>query len=236
MKITSGIPFPRFTSTGVIYQNPLACAEDLADWTREGQPVTEFIDGRLRLSNGLDPKEGQAANYLLWAPPVISGDFRASWSFRPLTEPGLAMFWFCAAGRHGEDLFDPSLARRTGQYRQYHSGDINAYHLSYFRRKNTDERGFHTCNLRKSHGFHLVAQGGDPIPDVADVQGDFRIEVVKLANCIRFAINELPLFTWVDDGSVGDRPMHSGRIGFRQMAPLVADYADLLVESIQEVV
>ncbi len=37
-------------------------------------------------------------------------------------------------------LFDPSLAPRAGEYNQYHHGDINAYHLSYFRRKQPDER------------------------------------------------------------------------------------------------
>jgi hypothetical protein len=144
------------------------------------------------------------------------------------------MFWFCAAGRNGEDLFDPSLARREGNYRQYHSGDINAYHISYFRRKNPDERGFHTCNMRKSHGFHLVCQGADPIPNVEDVRDEFSIEVVKLGDWIRFAIDDLVLFTWKDDGSIGGPPHEKGRFGFRQMAPLVATYSDFRVEAIKE--
>lgn len=226
---------PPFAITGLLFENPFSCENDVADWIREGQPILNFDEGRLKLSNGLDPKAGQAANYLFWAPPVIDGSFRATWKFRPLEEPGLAMFWFCAAGRNGEDLFDPSLAPRNGNYRQYHSGDINAYHLSYFRRKNPDERGFHTCNLRKSHGFHLVAQGADPIPDVDDVRDAFTIEVVKLGSYIRFAIDGLVLFSWKDDGSVGGSAHGPGRIGFRQMAPLVATYADLRVESIEEV-
>lgn len=225
---------PDFETGECLYNNPLANAGDVADWTREGQPVVEFPDGKLQLSNGLDPSEGQAANYLFWAPPVVGGSFRATWKFRPLEEPGLAMFWLCAAGRNGEDLFDPSLASREGNYRQYHSGDINAYHISYFRRKNPDERGFHTCNMRKSHGFHLVCQGADPIPDVGDVQDDFSIEVVKLGPWIRFSIDDLVLFTWKDDGSIGGAPLDSGRFGFRQMAPLVATYADFQVHAIRE--
>jgi hypothetical protein len=227
--------FPAFDRVETIYRNPLARESDVADWIREGQPTVTFTDGAMQLSNELDSSLGQAANYLFWAPPVIEGSFRATWTFRPLEEPGLAMFWFCAAGRNGEDLFDPSLAARAGNYRQYHSGDINAYHLSYFRRKNPDERAFHTCNLRKSHGFHLVCQGADPIPSVADVQDAFRIEVVKLGNQIRFAIDDLVLFSWLDDGSVGGPPLDSGRFGFRQMAPLVALYSDFHVESIREV-
>jgi hypothetical protein len=217
-----------------IYHNPLASEADVADWTREGQPIVRFRDGKMHLSNGLDPAVGQAANYLFWAPPVIKGSFRATWKFRPLEEPGLAMFWFCAAGRNGEDLFAPSLAKREGNYRQYHSGDINAYHLSYFRRKNPSERAFHTCNLRKSHGFHLVAQGADPIPSVEDVQDDFSLEVIKLGPWIRFAINGLVLFSWKDDATIGGSQLNEGRFGFRQMAPLLAMYAEFHVESIQE--
>jgi len=224
---------PLFRPTAVLYETPLACEADVTDWTREGKPIVEFPDGRLRLSNGLDPKEGQAANYLFWAPPVVKGSFRATWKFRPYEEPGLAMFWFCAAGRNGEDLFDPGLAKREGNYRQYHSGDINAYHLSYFRRKNPSERAFHTANLRKSHGFHLVCQGADPIPNVEDVQDAFEIEVVKLDNWIRFAIDGLILFSWKDDGSTGGPPHTVGRFGFRQMAPLVATYERFKVESIE---
>ena len=167
---------PRFKATKTLYQNPLSSEADVADWIREGQPIVEFPDGKLQLSNGIDPSHGQAANYLFWAPPVVEGSFRATWKFRPLEEPGLAMFWFCATGRNGEDLFDPALAKREGNYRQYHSGDINAYHLSYFRRKHPTERAFHTANMRKSHGFHLVCQGADPIPSVEDVQDDFSIE------------------------------------------------------------
>ncbi|MFO7726217.1 MAG: DUF1961 family protein [Oceanipulchritudo sp.] len=225
---------PDFTVGETRYTNPLRRESDVADWTREGKPVTHFGKTGMRLSNGLDPSHGQAANYLFWAPSVVEGSFRATWTFHPLEEPGLAMFWFCAAGREGEDLFNPSLAPRAGNYRQYHSGDINAYHLSYFRRKNPDERGFHTCNLRKSHGFHLVAQGADPIPDVGDVPGPFAIEVVKLGPWIRFAINDLVLFTWKDTGAVGGPALDQGRFGFRQMAPLVAVYADFTVESIRE--
>ena len=107
---------------------------------------------------------------------------------------------------------------------------MNAYHLSYFRRKNAQgERDFHTCNLRKSHGFHLVAQGADPLPSVIDVTGDYRIELATCDGHVRFSINELPILQWHDDGSIGGPRHAGGRIGFRQMAPLSAEYLDLKV-------
>jgi len=225
---------PPYEVGDVLYHCPLAKEEDIRDWRWEGKPVMDFSEGKLCLRNGLGTEAGQAANYLLWAPIKVAGSFRASWKFQPLEEPGLAMFWFAANGTEGRDLFDPSLAPRNGQYRQYHSGDMNAYHLSYFRRKNPDERGFHTCNMRKSHGFHLVCQGADPIPSIEDVQGEFEIQVVRLGDRIELKINELPVFCWEDDGSIGGPAHREGYFGFRQMAPLVATYSDFKVESIKE--
>lgn len=48
-----------------------------------------------------------------------------------------------------------------------------------FAEKSPEERVFHTCNLRKSCGFYLVAQGADPIPGVEDVVDFYRLAVIK---------------------------------------------------------
>jgi hypothetical protein len=224
---------PEFIPGDVIYENPLASETDVEGWIREGHPVVSFPMGAMRLENAVDPAEGQAANYLFWCPQQIPGDFIATWTFRPIREPGLAMFWFAARGHDDRDLFDPSLAPRDGNYRQYHSSDIDAYHLSYFRRKNVQhERTFHTCNMRKSAGFHLVTQGADPIPSVIDILDAYQMEVVHCSGHVRLRINELPIFEWLDDGSVGGPPLKGGYIGFRQMAPLIADYSQLCIRSV----
>lgn len=127
-------------------------------------------------------------------------------------------------------IFSPSLTRRTGAYPQYHSSDIRTLHISYFRRRWEDERAFHTCNLRKSPGFHLVAQGADPLSPVVDAGGAFyRIEVVKDEQSIEFSVNGFPLFKWVDEDGETGPVVGGGSIGFRQMAPLVAQYRNLEV-------
>ena len=41
---------------------------------------------------------------------------------------------------------------------------------------------------------------------------------------ITFAVNDLVSFAWYDE-----RPLPGGRIGFRQMAPLIGEYANLRV-------
>jgi hypothetical protein len=212
-----------------IYHNPLAAASDVEGFRMEGQGVVTFPEGKLRLENGMDPEAGQAANFVFWCPEDFPADAAVSWEFRPLWEPGLAILFMAARGAAGKDLFDPSLTPRTGIYDQYHHGEMDAFHISYFRRKWPEERQFHTCNLRKSYGFHLVTQGADPIPGVADVVEPYRMLAVKQGGAISFYINELPVFSWQDDGEVYGPLLGGGRIGFRQMAPLLAEYANLQV-------
>ena len=212
-----------------IYRNTLEGPGQVADFRMEGDGIVTFPLGRLRLESTRGAEEGQRANVVFWCPGVFPAELAVSWTFRPLREPGLAILFFAAAGAGGKDLFDPSLPVRTGEYDQYHHGDMNAFHISYFRRMWGEERSFHTCNLRKSYGFHLVAQGADPLPDVADMTEAYRMLVVKQGPAVTFAMGGLPLLRWVDDGSSFGPLLAGGRIGFRQMAPLIAEYSDLTV-------
>lgn len=213
----------------LIYENPLASEADIRDFVLEGEAAVTFPQGRMRLENKLSAEEGQRANYVLWCPEEFPADVMITWDFYPIREPGLCMMFFAARGKNGQDLFDSSLQKRTGEYVQYHHGGINAFHVSYFRRKEMDERAFHTCNLRKSYGFYLTAQGGDPIPDVADARPPYHIAVLKKENEVRFFINEMEIFCFIDDGETYGPPLGGGKIGFRQLAPFIGEYADLKV-------
>lgn len=224
-----------YRRTECIYDNPLAADAHTASFALEGSAAISHSGGSMRMENRLDPSLGQAANFVYWCPVVFPDDIEISWDFTPLREPGLCMLFFAARGRDGADLFDPGLEKRDGVYRQYHSGDIDALHVSYFRRKAPKEREFNVCNLRKSRGFHLVAQGADPIPATPDARGPYRIRVVKSGPDVQFGINGLTLFEWRDDGSSYGPVLGAGRIGFRQMAPLVADYGNLTVHRIERV-
>ena len=96
-------------------------------------------------------------------------------------------------------------------------------------RKEPDERALHTCNLRKSYGFHLVSQGGDPIPDADECRDMYRIALEKKGNLVRFLVEEVEVFSYVDDGETYGPCLAGGKIGFRQLAPMIAEYADLKV-------
>ena len=216
----------------LIYENPLACEADIQNFILEGQAKISFPNGRMQMENALDAENGQKANYVLWCPEDFPSDVLITWDFLPIKEPGLCMLFFSALGKGGEDIFDGKLAGRTGEYHHYHHGDINAFHVSYFRRKEPDERAFHVCNLRKSYGLHLVAQGGDPVPDADEVKEPYRLAVRKEKNLVTFSVNELEIFRFEDDGKTYGPLLQGGKIGFRQLAPLVADYGNLKVYGI----
>jgi hypothetical protein len=223
-------PFAEVDLGRCLYANPLARSEEVADWRLEGQAAVSFPQGRLRLESVVPPDEGQKANYLFWCPVEFPDGVCIAFDFHPVREPGLAMFWFCARGRGGEDLFDPHLAPRAGQYDQYRYGGINAYHAAYFRRGRPGS--FQLCHLRKSHGFHLVGQAGDPIPSFI-YEPPYRIRVLVRDGWVQFEIDELVVYTWHDDGSVGGPPLEGGKIGLRQMAPLIAEYGRLTVHALK---
>lgn len=219
--------------TDLIYENPLATELDVSGFRLEGDAAISFPLERMRIENRRDPSEGQKANLVYWCPEDLPADIAISWDFWPIREPGLCILFFAAAGIEGQDLFDPGLALRTGEYKMYHHGDINAFHLSYFRRRWPQERAFHTCNLRKSYGFHMVAQGADPLPSVTDATPPYRIQLIKCGPEVAFYINDLPVLNWVDDGQTCGPFLGGGKIGFRQMAPLIAEYTNLKVHAVK---
>jgi len=222
-----------FHEHNILYESPLASGEDIRDFRLEGDASITFPRGRMRMENAREPdiEKGPHANFILWCERDFPDNIAVSWDFRPMTDAGLAMIWVAARGRRGEDLFEPALAPRNGDYPQYHHGDMNALHASYYRR-NPSEIAFRTCNLRKSYGFHLACQGGDPLPDARYAAEPYRLEVVKSAAHFRLSMNGVMCFHWVDDGETCGPVLEGGKIGFRQMAGLIAEYANLKVSEV----
>jgi hypothetical protein len=218
----------------LIYKNALDCEESLKGFILEGKAKLTFPDDCLRMENSLESGLGQKANYVLWCPEEFPSDVSVRWHFKPLSDTGLCILFFSARGIDGTDIFSSSLQERTGEYHQYHSGEINTFHVSYFRRKELDERAFHTCNLRKSKGFHLVAQGADPLPNAEDVDRFYQMEIRKRRNVVSFSIDGLPIFSYLDDGLTHGGLLDGGKIGFRQLAPLTAEYKNLEVFALSE--
>ncbi len=230
-RVRSGV-MDNFEFGELLYDNPLSSSSDIEGFRMEGDAAITFPNGRMRMENRRDPGEGQAANFVFWCPEDFPADIAVTWDFWPVREPGLCILFFSALGRGGEDIFDSSLAPRAGEYKQYHSSDINAFHVSYFRRKALKERAFQVCNLRKSYGFHMVCQGADPLPSVDDAIPPYPITLIKCGAEVVFYIRDLKIFHWVDDGQTYGPLLGGGKIGFRQMAPLIGEYANLKVHEV----
>lgn len=213
----------------VLYLNPLSCEADVKDFVLEGKAEITFANGNMRMKNLLSREEyDQKANYVFWCPEEFCDGVKIEWEFTPIYEPGLCMILFATQGMQGESIFAPGLKPRTGEYDCYLHGDINLYHLSYFRRGVAEERAFHTCQLRKSAGGHRLAAAGDPIPNVEDCIGPYRMALCVQNGRIRFSINEMTVIDHQDDGAQG-AVLRGGKIGFRQMAPTVGEYKNLKV-------
>ena len=48
------------------------------------------------------------------------------------------------------------------------------------------------------------------------------------------SVNDLPVLRWVDDGESYGPLLAGGKIGFRQMAPLIAEYANLQIHTVEK--
>ncbi|MDL4842305.1 DUF1961 family protein [Aquibacillus rhizosphaerae] len=219
-----------FEAVETLYENPMGCMEDIEHWRLEGSAKIDCMDDRIILQNKLDPDLfGDDAHWVFGCPEEFPDRIIIEWDFYPMEEPGLCMIFMAASGQGGKDLFDESLPNRTGKYPEYHSGSIDALHLSYFRHKHIDERAFRTCNLRKSCGFHLVSQAAEPLPPVEDARPPYHMKLIKYEGIVQFTINQLPILEWIDDGLTYGPILRGGKIGFRQMAPMKAAYRNLIV-------
>lgn len=205
----------KFYPTDVEWSHPIyECTFDdpssLRDWQLEGGYRMNVEDGSLVLENG----SGESASHLVcWLKHEVPSDFLLEFAFQPCDrKKGLAIVFFNARGINGESIFDSSLSPRNGDFTQYHSGDINCYHVSYW----AGGRG--TANIRKNKGFHLVAVGKDLVtPSSRD--GFQTIRVYKRGGKIRLMVDDVVAVSYDDDGKTYGRIWdHPGWIGLRQMS------------------
>lgn len=229
-----GLFAPMDKSVAEPYTNALAQEHDIEGFRLEGKALVSFVDGAMRLGpvpGGSDM--AQENNCVLWCPLDFGPNVSIEWRFRPLSEHGLAMVFFAARGKDGLDLFDPRLAPRDGHFDQYRRGDIDGLWFSYYRRSKPDERAFRVCNLRRlGNGDELCAQAADPIPPAVDASRDYAMRI-QMSTCptsnettVLVTIDGLGVLRWTGSGPADGW----GKVGFRQMAPLVASYSDLVVK------
>jgi hypothetical protein len=196
-----------------VYETSFESEEVLKGWRLEGGKRMSISDCCLVLES--DPskknKDGKCIDHLVcWLAKELPDDFLIEFTVRPANrKEGLNIVFFSARGLQGESIFDANLKPRDGTYRQYHSGDLNGYHISYW------AAGRGTANLRKSKGFHLVAEGKDLVYD-APAEAFQTIRVYMRGGKIRLTVDDVLALTWDDDGK-NNGPYQSGWFGLRQM-------------------
>lgn len=209
-----------FEPSGVDWDHPVYATQFdspqvLDDWRLEGGRQMSVADGHLVLQSDTESVRSESvANHLVcWLNREVPADFLLEFSVRPQNRHrGLNIVFFNARGINGESIFDPSLQPRDGTFAQYHSGDLNSYHVSYW----AATRG--SANLRKNHGFHLVTSGEDFITGGAPDQFQ-TVRLYKRGGAIRMTVDGRLALAYDDDGrTYGPVHSHSGWIGLRQMA------------------
>ena len=210
-----------------VYATTFDNADSLADWKLEGGRSMSIVNGRLVLES--DPggeKPAPTDNHLVcWLSKEMPADFLLEFKVRPQDRKnGLNIIFFNARGIHGESIFDPALKPRSGIFAQYHSGDLNNYHISYW----AGERG--TANVRKNAGFQLVATGKDLVVP-APAESFQTIHLYKCGGTIRLMVDDVIEVAFDDDGKTyGPVWAHPGWIALRQMAHTTrCEYDDLKV-------
>jgi len=186
----------------------------LTDWRLEGGRRMAVESGRLVLESDAESvKPESKANHLVcWLDREIPADFCLEFTVCPQNRRrGLNIVFFNTRGTGGQSIFDPALAPRDGTFKQYHSGDLDGYHISYW----AGDRGH--SNLRKNKGFHLMGGGKDLI--ATGPEGSFqKVQLYKRGGHIRLSVDGEVALEAEDDGQTfGPVHRHSGWIGLRQM-------------------
>ncbi len=201
--------------TRPIYETYFESSNVLKDWRLEGGKRMSIANKHLLLESDLAKKgkNDKCNDHLVcWLLKEVPADFSIEFTVRPENrKEGLNIVFFSARGLKGESIFDSNLKPRDGTYPQYHSGDLNAYHISYW------AAGRGTANLRKSKGFHLVAEGKDLICD-APADAFQTVHVYKRGGAIRLMVDDIVALAWEDDGKLpGPSADREGWFGLRQM-------------------
>ena len=185
---------------------------DGRDWVFEGPGKAWTQCGRLHIESAR-PKE--AGHVVLWNTRAFPADFLLEFGMSPQdSSMGLNIVFFCATSRVGGGIFDLGLPRRDGVFRNYHSGALDSYHVSYWAVAPTGVPR-RTANLRKNHGFFLPACGTDRI--AGQGVGPHTVRLLKVGNKIWLETRGQLSLVFDDDGATYGPVLGGGRMGLRQM-------------------
>jgi len=210
----------------LLYESALDAPGSIEGWVMEGPGVTTFEDGWMKMASEETDSAAKEGHIVYWCPRDFPESFVAEWEMRITSKSGLCIVFFAARGLNGEDIFDPSLPKRSGIFRQYNQGAISCYHISYYA-STPSSPGRITSNMRKNSGFYLVANGPPGIEPGSDAVHAMRL--IKDAAHIQLQVDGKVVIDFTDDGQRYGPVLGGGKIGFRQMQWTSALYRNLRV-------
>ncbi|HAI11621.1 MAG TPA: hypothetical protein DCM28_07940 [Phycisphaerales bacterium] len=213
-----------------LYSFAMTKPEDTKDWIMEGPGKVSYDDnGMTMVSTAANDDSEINGHIVYWMPHDLPENFVAQWTMQPISEDGLCITFFAAKGVNGEDIFDPTLKKRAGVFKQYIQSDINCYHFSYY--ANTPfNRGRITTNLRKNSGFYLVSNGAAGIQPGSTQP--HHVMLMKDGGHIVVNVDGKTILDFTDDGKAYGPIHEGGKIGLRQMRWMQARYRDLKIFSL----
>jgi hypothetical protein len=207
-----------------------------AVWILEGAGGAEVRGGQLRVAPSPFDASGQPtpvpaaqrSHTVVWNQKIFPADFLAEFDMCPNgSTSGLTILIFCATGKKGEDIFDPSLPPRRADYPAYHSGTLANYTDAYWSRNDNPPGEPLTNRLRKNPGFLEVASG--PSLTTGPTTATFHYRLLKVGPRIAIEINGRTVIDWTDPG----KPLGAGRLGFRTMSGVTTvSYRNFKVSSV----
>lgn len=209
---------------GLLQEWPLAASDEVGDWVMEGLGVVGFDNGWMTLKSG--DQKSDYGHFVYWVDRELPANFIAEWEMQMLDPIGLCIVFFCAKGRDGRDIFDDSLEKREGVFNRYHSGDLDNYHISYFANA-PHEAGRITSNMRKNHGFYVVANGPPGIPP--ESKKVHTVSLMKRGARVELAVDQRVVIDFFDDGESYGPVLGAGRMAFRHMKWTAARYRRLKI-------
>jgi hypothetical protein len=213
-----------------LYTIDMGNEKAMADWRLEGPGILERDAEWLAMSSREADTDGPAGHIVYWPPMEFPDNFIAEWDFQPTTSDGLCIVFFAARGINGKDIFDDSITERTGIFNQYHSSDINCYHISWY--ANTPGvPGRITTNLRKNAGFHVVSNGSPGVP--AGSTDIHHVTLMKRGGHIQLGVDGKQIINWTDDGQRYGPILGGGKIGLRQMKWTEGRYRNFTVWAVK---
>ena len=190
-----------------------------AEWILEGPGRAWCEEGSLHLRSDRPEDKGHV---VLWNRHDFPANFLLEFGLSPQnSQRGLNILFFSTTARNGiGSPFHPTLPRRDGVFKAYHSGELDGYHLSYWASA-APGNGIprRTANLRKNRGFHLIGCGDDRITGMGP--GPHRIRVLKVGGQIQIEVNGKLALTHHDKGQTHGPTLGAGAIGLRQMSHTV---------------